>query len=126
MGIEVMLVALGGGVGAVGRYLTALAAARLWGESFPWGTMIANLAGCFTIGMVYAVGVEAGGISPRARLFLMTGLLGGLTTFSSFSLETTTLLMSGSSWHSLLNLVANVGLGLILFSAGLLVGRILI
>lgn len=125
MGIELVLVALGGGAGALCRYATALLAARLWGESFPWGTLIVNLAGCFFIGVIYALGVEAGAIGPRTRLFLMTGLLGGLTTFSAFSLETSTLLMAGTTLHSTLNLLANVGGGLLLFIGGLMLGRIM-
>ncbi len=125
MGLELLLVALGGGTGALGRYLTALLAARLWGETFPWGTLVVNLAGSFAIGVIYALGVEAGAVGPRARLFLMTGVLGGLTTFSAFSLETSTLLMAGGTWQSALNLLATVGGGLVLFIAGLMLGRIL-
>lgn len=125
LGHELMLVALGGGVGALGRYLTAVLAARLWGETFPWGTLIVNLVGCFVIGLVYAAGVEAGAIGPRTRLFLMTGLLGGLTTFSAFSLETSTLLMQGTEWHAVLNLLTNVAGGIGLFMVGLTIGRIL-
>jgi len=125
LGLELLLVALGGGTGALGRYLTALLAARLWGEAFPWGTLVVNLAGSFAIGVLYALGVEAGAVGPRARLFLMTGLLGGLTTFSAFSLETSTLLMAGGTWQSALNLLATVGGGLVLFVVGLMIGRIL-
>jgi len=125
LGLELLLVALGGGTGALGRYLTALLAARLWGETFPWGTLVVNLAGSFAIGVIYALGVEAGAVGPRARLFLMTGVLGGLTTFSAFSLETSTLLMAGGTWQSALNLLATVGGGLVLFIAGLMLGRIL-
>ncbi len=125
MGLELVLVALGGGAGALGRYLTALLAARLWGETFPWGTLVVNLAGSFAIGVIYALGVEAGAVGPRARLFLMTGVLGGLTTFSAFSLETSTLLMAGGTWQSALNLLATVGGGLVLFIAGLMLGRML-
>lgn len=125
LGIELALVAVGGGIGTLGRYLTALIAARLWGEAFPWGTLAANLAGCFAIGVIYALGVEAGAVGPRARLFLMTGLLGGLTTFSSFSLETSTLMMTGSVWSTALNLLANVGGGLMVFVGGLMIGRIM-
>jgi len=125
LGLELVLVALGGGAGALGRYLTALLAARLWGETFPWGTLVVNLAGSFAIGVIYALGVEAGAVGPRARLFLMTGVLGGLTTFSAFSLETSTLLMAGGTWQSALNLLATVGGGLVLFIAGLMLGRML-
>ncbi|HCA47326.1 MAG TPA: fluoride efflux transporter CrcB [Armatimonadetes bacterium] len=125
MSLEIALVALGGGIGALVRYLTALITARLWGETFPWGTLAVNLAGCFLIGVIYAFGVEAGAVGPRARLFVMTGLLGGFTTFSTFSLETSTLLMQGAGWEASLNLVGNVVGGLMLFMAGLIIGRIL-
>lgn len=126
MGSELILVGLGGGAGALGRYLIALAVARVWGESFPWGTLIVNLGGSFAIGVVYAVGVEAGGIGPRARLFLMTGLLGGLTTFAAFSMETSTLLLQGTGVYATVNLISNVLGGLLLFIAGLIIGRILL
>ena len=125
MGHEMILVVLGGGVGALLRYLTALVTARLWGETFPWGTLAANLAGCFLIGLIYAFGVEAGGVGPRTRLFIMTGLLGGLTTFSTFSLETSTLLMQGAGSYAALNLIGNVVGGIALFMIGLALGRIL-
>lgn len=125
MGIELILIALGGGIGAVGRYLTALLAVHLWGDSFPWGTLVVNLAGCLAIGVIYAVGVEAGAIGPRARLFLMTGLLGGLTTFSAFGLETSALMMQGTGLHAALNVLGNLLGALLLFMVGLMIGRIL-
>ncbi|MFW5867885.1 MAG: fluoride efflux transporter CrcB [Armatimonadota bacterium] len=126
MSIELVLVAVGGGAGAVTRYLTALLAARLWGESFPWGTLIVNLVGCFAIGLVFALGVEGGAIGPRARLFLMTGLLGGLTTFSAFSLETSALLAQGTGWYTVLNVLGNVGGGLLVFMLGVTIGRVML
>ncbi|MFP4250126.1 MAG: fluoride efflux transporter CrcB [Armatimonadota bacterium] len=126
MSIELMLVAVGGAAGAVTRYATAVLAVRLWGETFPWGTLIVNLAGCFMIGLVYAAGVEAGALGPRARLFVMTGLLGGLTTFSSFGLETSTLLMQGTSLYATLNILGNVVGGLLMFMLAVVLGRILL
>ena len=125
MGIELVLVAIGGAAGAVTRYATAVLAVRLWGETFPWGTLIVNLAGCFVIGLVYAAGVEAGALGPRARLFIMTGLLGGLTTFSAFSLETSALVMQGTSLYATLNILGNVVGGILVFLLALWLGRIL-
>ena len=116
-----LLVAVG--AGAVTRYLTAMLALRIWGDSFPWGTMIVNLAGCFAIGVIYAVGIEIGAIGPRARLFLITGLLGGLTTFSAFALETSALMMQGNGLHTTLNITGNVVGALLLFYAGIALGR---
>jgi len=122
---ELALVILGGGLGSSVRYLAALLTARLWGAQFPWGTLIVNLGGSFAIGLVYALGVEAGAIGPRGRLFLMTGLLGGLTTFSSFTMETSTLFLHAGVWSSALNLAVQVLGGLLLFLAGMVVGRAL-
>lgn len=122
---ELGLVAVGGGLGALVRYLVAMAAVRLWGEAFPWGTLLVNLMGSFAIGVVYAYGVEAGGIGPRWRLFLTTGLLGGMTTFSTFALETSTLLPHAGATTSTLNLFAHVIGGLLMVLLGMLVGRAL-
>ncbi|MGC9317029.1 MAG: fluoride efflux transporter FluC [Armatimonadota bacterium] len=125
MPTEIALVLTGGGVGAVCRYLLALGAVRLWGEAFPWGTLLANLVGSFAVGVVYSFGVELGGLGPRVRLFLMTGLLGGMTTFSSFTLETSTLYAQTGELSALANLAANIGGGLVLLVLGMLVGRLL-
>jgi fluoride exporter len=125
LSIELMLVAVGGATGAATRYATALLATRLWGETFPWGTLIVNLFGCFLIGLAYVAGVEVGALGPRARLFVMTGLLGGLTTFSAFGLETSALLMQGIPFYATLNIVGNVAGGLLLFLLAVVLGRIL-
>lgn len=122
---ELALVIVGGGLGTAFRYLTSLLAARLWGSDFPWGTLIVNLAGSFAIGLIYALGVEAGVIGTRARLFLMTGLLGGLTTFSSLTMESSTLLLHTGTGAAVLNLLVQVLGGLLLFVAGMLAGRAL-
>lgn len=99
--------------------------ARLWGEAFPWGTLAANLMGAFAIGVVYSFGVQAGGLGPRLRLFLMTGLLGGMTTFSAFTLETLVLHGQTNGMSALLNIATNLGGGLIAVILGILVGRLL-
>ena len=84
---RILLVLAGGGVGSVLRYLTTLAAVRLLSPNFPFGTLIVNLVGCFFIGFVHTLAVLAARISPETRLFLTTGVLGGLTTYSSFNYE---------------------------------------
>ncbi len=117
---RLLLVALGGALGSSGRYLTSLAANRLFGPAFPTGTLIVNLAGCLLIGVVFAFSEKAI-ISPSVRLFLMTGFLGGLTTFSSYAFETVTLFADGSRAFSLTNIALNnvLGLGLALLGVGL-------
>ena len=87
--IQTLLVFLGGGIGAAGRHGVNIAAAQLFGTGFPAGTMLINVAGSFVMGLAAAwFAFRAGGeLSQHARLFLTTGILGGFTTFSAFSLD---------------------------------------
>lgn len=84
---HLLFVALGGAIGASLRHLVNLAALRLMGENFPWGTLIVNIAGCFTMGMFIEMLSRRLGGSAELRLFVATGILGGFTTFSAFSLD---------------------------------------
>jgi fluoride exporter len=84
---RVLLVLVGGGAGSVLRYLTTLAAVRFVSPNFPFGTLVVNLVGCFFIGFVHNFAMLTTRISPDARLFLTTGVMGGLTTYSSFNYE---------------------------------------
>ena len=95
----VLLVALGGALGSVLRYLTGVVAARWLGLEFPWGTLIVNLVGSFLIGVVNELASDAFTLSPEARLFLAAGVMGGLTTYSTFSYETVRL-MEAQAWTS--------------------------
>lgn len=115
---DLLLVLAGGGVGSVSRYLVSLSAGRLFGDAFAWGTMVVNLLGCLVIG--FLVGLLDRSILPRAmRLLLVTGFLGGFTTFSSFSLESVRMFMAGTPGKGLLNLAINVIAGFALTLAGL-------
>jgi fluoride exporter len=105
-------IALGAAVGANLRYGVSLWAARQWGTAFPYGTLLINLSGSFAIGIVMVL-LSARLVNSDAwRLLLVTGLLGGFTTFSSFSYENYTLLISGDWLAAGLNILASVGLGL--------------
>lgn len=117
---KLLLVFIGGGIGAATRYGTTLLAGRLFGAGFPWGTLIVNLAGCFLIGVVLALAEKTNLVEPSTRLFFVTGFLGGLTTFSSFALETFVAHRS-SSFAALANIAANnvLGLGLVAFGVKL-------
>ena len=114
---------IGGGLGALSRYLATLAAVRLFGPGFPWGTLAVNWAGCFFIGVLFALGEKTEWMGPSARLFWMTGFLGGLTTFSTYGLETVNAV--GSGWGSALsNVMAhNIG-GLLLVAAGMWIVKV--
>ncbi len=87
-----LLVFLGGGIGSVCRYAMATTLQKNFPGPFPVGTFLVNLLGCFAIGLVGALGLERAAISPQARVFLMVGILGGFTTFSSFAWESLGLL----------------------------------
>lgn len=107
---KLLLVMLGGSLGATSRYGISLLAARLWGTGFPWGTLMVNLTGCFLIGLIFALADRVRLLTPDMRLFLITGYLGALTTFSSFALETVTAGRAGLTFLPLANiLINNVG-----------------
>lgn len=121
---KVMLVALGGGLGAIARYAISIGAARLFGERFPIGTLLVNLAGCFLIGLVFALGMERNAASPNFRLFFITGFLGALTTFSSFGLESVNLARTGMQGSFLLNVAVNNIGGVMMVLLGLWSSRL--
>jgi CrcB protein len=108
-----LIIALGAAVGANLRYALSLWAARQWGAAFPYGTLLINVSGSFAIGVVMVLLTTRFTTSDSWRLLLVTGLLGGFTTFSTFSYETYMLLVSGSWLAAGLNLLTSVGLGLI-------------
>ena len=114
-------VALGGAMGASLRYLTNVGALRLFGPSFPWGTMIANVLGSFLMGVLFVVLAQKGGM--RAAPFLMTGVLGGFTTFSAFSLDAVTLWERGASVAALGYVAGSVILSLAALGAGMIMAR---
>lgn len=91
------LVFLGGGLGSVGRWLVGLGAMRLVGIGFPWGTLAVNVIGGLVMGMLARVLVFLPSGGHDSRVFLMTGVLGGFTTFSAFSLDTANLWMRGEA-----------------------------
>jgi CrcB protein len=112
---KVLLVMLGGSLGAAGRYGIGLLAARFWGVHFPWGTLAVNLIGCFFIGLIFAVADRARFLTPELRLLIVTGFLGALTTFSTFALETVNAGRAGLALQPLANILINNigGLGLV-------------
>lgn len=117
------LVFLGGGLGAVLRYLVGVSAAALFGPAFPWGTLIVNVVGCLAMG-VLAKTLPLGGPGDW-RLFLMTGVLGGFTTFSAFALDSAVLFGRGEGGALGLYVLASVGLSLAAVALGLAIGHML-
>lgn len=119
-------VAIGGALGSVGRYWVGLALAR-WSRHMPWSTVFINITGSFAIALFAIVTAGSGRFpaSATTRLFLMAGLCGGYTTFSSFSLQTYDLLRGDAPVRALLNVVLSVGLCLAATAAGALCGEAL-
>ena len=124
--MTVLVVALGGALGTVARYLAALAAAPISG-GLPWGTVLINIAGSFLIGLVGTLTLAHGRypVPETARLFVMVGFCGGFTTFSSFSLQTLDLLRAGAVGRAAVNVAASVLLCLAAVAAGHLAGAAL-
>lgn len=118
--IAYVWVALGSALGGVGRYGFGLLAARLWGETFPWGTVVINVVGSFVIGFFGALTVPGGVLpaNPSLRTFVMVGICGGFTTFSSFSLQTLSLARDGSWFPAMGNVVLSVTLCLLAVTLG--------
>jgi CrcB protein len=112
--MNLFLVAVGGAAGSVLRYLVSL---LFMGMGWPWGTLLVNILGSFAMGMFAGIG-----LSPQQRLLWMTGVLGGFTTFSAFSLETATL-WERAHWEGVAYVALSVTLGLAAFAAGMWLAR---
>ncbi len=107
----VLLIALGGGVGAVLRYFVAGWTQGLTAGSFPLGTLTVNVLGCFLIGFLGMVLTEHIQLRPEYRIGLLVGVLGGFTTFSTYGWETMALLRDGENLSAALNLILSNLLG---------------
>ncbi len=111
--LNCLVVALGGGIGACLRYLIGLIPLKE-PFTFPIKTLMINLLGCFVIGLIAALAVKNTALSPKTVLFIKTGLCGGFTTFSTFALETETLIKTGhiglAVLYAALSVVVGVGL----------------
>ena len=127
--MQYLYVFLGGGLGAVCRYLATTAIGARFGMMFPFGTLFVNTLGSFLMalimGFLLTMAKANNLLTEPLRLLLTVGFLGGFTTFSSFSMETLTLLRSGSIVLAISNIAANVVLGLIAAILGLCLATIM-
>jgi len=120
---ELLAIAVGGAFGAVGRYLVRLLAERVVGHEFPWGTLVANIAGCFLLGIVAALGMARRDIPPYVQHGIGIGFLGALTTFSTFGFETFRHIEDEKWAMAFSNIAANLLIGLLAVWLGLLLGK---
>jgi fluoride exporter len=115
---KTILIGLAGFAGTVLRYWLSGLVAKNYGETFPWGTMIVNLIGCLMAGALFYLSEERFLINPTLRMVILIGLLGGFTTFSSYGLQTFTLLREGEIALAALNVTASNVAGLLMVWLG--------
>jgi fluoride exporter len=123
--MNVLLVALGGSIGAVARYGLAGLVQRFTTPYFPFGTFVVNIVGCLVFGILAGVAEQRSALGPQARAFLLIGILGGFTTFSSFSFETFQLLRDAEFIRASLNALGQVVVGLGAMWVGFVLARLL-
>jgi CrcB protein len=121
-----LFICLGGAIGTGMRYLTANLAVRWLGVDFPYGTLIVNVVGSFLIGLIQQVGVTSLLIPETTRLFLTVGIMGGLTTYSSFSYETLRLAQIGAWGQAWINVLVTTAVCLGVCFLGIVVGRMIV
>lgn len=122
--IKIALIALGGSAGALLRHGLAGAVQRVAGATFPWGTLVVNITGCLAIGFLWSH-FERTAATPEVRSFVLVGVLGAYTTFSTFGLETLNLMRDGETGRALLNVALSNGVGIAMVFAGVLLSRTL-
>lgn len=110
---KILLVGIGGFIGSILRYVVSRGSSNIFGGQFAYGTLIVNVVGGILIGFIFELSSFTDFISPNTRLFLTTGIMGGLTTFSTFSYETITFFSSGSYFLAFINVVLNLSLSLL-------------
>jgi fluoride exporter len=122
--MNLVWIVIGGSLGALARYGTTLLCARLFGPSFPYGTLAVNLSGCFLIGLAMGLAERGSIVTPTVRLFFVTGFLGALTTFSTYAWESMASLRIAAFGAAFLNIALNNLAGFGLLMAGLLLTRL--
>lgn len=115
---KILVVGLGGFLGAALRYIVTCCSVKWFGGSFPIGTLFVNVAGGLLMGFIMAFGTNVFAMSENMRLFLTTGILGGLTTFSTFSYETLSMFSDGEYLSGGLNVILNLSLTLLAVYVG--------
>lgn len=119
----IFLAAAGGAFGSAARYLISLASGQLFGLGFPWGTLAVNIAGSFLMGLIIALGAQKFHLTNELRVLVVTGFLGGFTTFSAFSLDFALLFERKDYAFAGLYLAGSVSLSIAALFTGLFLAR---
>jgi CrcB protein len=120
---NILLAAVGGAIGSVLRYLVGVFSTRWFGPSFPWGTLTVNVVGAFVIGLMVEMIARRFNASPELRVFIVTGIIGGFTTWSSFTLDTMVLFERGATTAAFAYVVGSLVVSFAAIFAGLALGR---
>lgn len=118
-------IALGGALGALGRYIVSTWVGNRSSIVFPWGTFSVNVLGCFVLGVIYILGTEKLMISANMRTFLTVGFLGAFTTFSTFSLDTLKMMLSGEEKIAFIYVMVSIVIGLIATYLGMVIAKLI-
>jgi len=116
---NILIVGLGGGIGSIGRFLCQKYISEAYPHPFPFATFLVNIFGCFLIGIFYGLSEKGDILTPEWRFFLITGICGGYTTFSTFAFENVMLLKSGDFLYFSLYVAGSVVLGIMATFAGI-------
>jgi CrcB protein len=120
-----LVIAVGGSIGAILRYLTGVYSAKFLGTWLPYGTLIVNVVGSFILSFFMILFLEKLSLDPLWRLFVAVGFCGSYTTLSSITYETLSIVMDGDYVRALLNIALNFGLSLLSAFAGIVLARML-
>ena len=120
--MKYILLIAGGAAGTLARYAVSGIAYRYFDGSFPYGTMIINVTGSFIVGLVWAF-IEQGAVSASTRTFIVIGILGGFTTFSTYAVETVNMLRVGAIKSGVLNILLNNILSLMMVVTGFIIAK---
>lgn len=120
---QIMAIMLGGGLGAVARFIVSTTVANKLGSHFPFGTITVNVIGSFVMGFLAIWLIEKVGLDPLWRLAIFVGFLGAFTTFSTFSMDTLNLFEQGQYFRGLLNMLLSVSLSVLAVWLGVLLGK---
>jgi len=120
---QILVIMLGGSLGALMRFIVSSSVAEKFGNSFPYGTLAVNVLGSFIMGFLAMFLVERIGIDPLLRLGIFVGFLGAFTTFSTFSMETFNLLEQGDILRAVMNMFISVILSILAVWLGILLGK---